>query len=133
VSVFGKLAFSVFLAFFANFPANKKLSRKLSACIVHVLDATFVSNLTFLAILSREISFGEKTVTQLGNKLNSHCLYHVSTQKSHKNAKADNIDSDTNHNTQDYNAEITPNTFKTITANLSTTGSYTLAPSVHKA
>jgi len=32
-----------------------------SACIILVLDATFVLNLTFLSLLSPEISFREKT------------------------------------------------------------------------
>jgi len=60
--------FGVFLAFFANFATIRKLfSRNLSARIVHVLDATFMPNLTFLGLLSFEISFGEK---------NSHPLRH---------------------------------------------------------
>jgi len=32
-------------------------------CIILVLDATFVPNLTFLGLLSPEILFGEKTVS----------------------------------------------------------------------
>jgi len=45
--------------------AIKKLfSSNLSACLILVLDNTFVPNLTFLDHLSPDISFAEKTVTQ---------------------------------------------------------------------
>jgi len=46
-----------------HFPQLKTFSR-ISARIILVLDATFVPNLTFLGLLSPEILFGEKTVTQ---------------------------------------------------------------------
>jgi len=49
----------------ANFATIKNFSRNLSTHIILVLDATFVPNLTFLGLLSPEISFGEKTVTQI--------------------------------------------------------------------
>jgi len=60
-----KMAFFLaFLRFFANFATVKKLSRNLSARIILVLEAAFLLNLTFLGLLSPEISFGEKkTVT----------------------------------------------------------------------
>jgi len=67
------LPISAFLLFFvsevacdeksAHFATIKKLSKNLSACIILVLYATFVQNLTFLGLLSPEISFGERTVT----------------------------------------------------------------------
>jgi len=41
-------------------PPLKLFSGNLSARIIPKLDATFVPNLTFLGLLSPEISFGEK-------------------------------------------------------------------------
>jgi len=53
--------FGLFMAFFANFATIKKTFYKnLSVPIILILDNTLVLNLTFLGILSREISFGEK-------------------------------------------------------------------------
>jgi len=47
--------------FLANFAAIKKLfSENLSTRFILVLDATFLPNLTFLGLLSPDISFGEK-------------------------------------------------------------------------
>jgi len=43
----------------------KTFFENLSACIILVLDATFVPNLTFLDFLSLGISFEEKTVTHI--------------------------------------------------------------------
>jgi len=52
------------LAVFVNFAAIKKtFSENLRACIIFVQDATFVPNLTFLGVLSPEISFEEKTIS----------------------------------------------------------------------
>jgi len=50
----------LFLAFLANFDTIKNISKNLHACIIIILDATFVPNLRFLGLLSPEISFGEK-------------------------------------------------------------------------
>jgi len=51
-----------FLAyFFADFAAIKKaFSKNLNACTILILDATFVTTLTFLGLLSPGILFGEK-------------------------------------------------------------------------
>jgi len=62
------LMFGIFCQFFVVFFANfyiieKKLFPKV-ALIVLVLDTTSMPHLTFLSLLSPEISFGEKTVTQ---------------------------------------------------------------------
>jgi len=56
---------NLFLFFFANFAKLKTFCKNLSASIILVLElnATFVPNLTFLGLLSSEISFGEKTAT----------------------------------------------------------------------
>jgi len=51
---------AIFLVFFANFATVK---RTLSVRKVPILDAAFMPNLTFLGLLSREMSFGEKPVT----------------------------------------------------------------------
>jgi len=67
VSGFEKLALFdlLFLCFFLQIlPQQKTFSKILSMCIIRILDATFVPNLTFLGLLSPEILFGEKTVTQ---------------------------------------------------------------------
>jgi len=54
--VFGTLVLFGLLIFLANFATVKKLYPKnLSACIIHVLDATFVPNLMFFSLLSPEI------------------------------------------------------------------------------
>jgi len=54
--------FGLFWQFFANFATIKKtFSKNPRASIILVLDATFLTNLTFLGLLSPEISFGEKT------------------------------------------------------------------------
>jgi len=51
----------IFGVYFANFATiNNFFSKNLSARIILVLDATIVPNLTFLGLLSPEISFGEK-------------------------------------------------------------------------
>jgi len=57
--IFG-IFWPIFGGGFANFATVKKLSKNLSACSVFVLDAAFMQNLTFLSLLSSEISFGEK-------------------------------------------------------------------------
>jgi len=62
---FVKLVFLVyFWRFFCKFCHNwRTVSKNLSAHIILVLNATFAPNLTFLGLLSPEISVGEKTVT----------------------------------------------------------------------
>jgi len=53
--------FACFGAFFANFATMKnRFSKNLSARLILPVDATFVSNLTFLGLLSPDISLGEK-------------------------------------------------------------------------
>jgi len=49
--------------FFVQILQQSNFFKNLSACIILVLDATFMPNLTFLGLLSPEISFGEKPVT----------------------------------------------------------------------
>jgi len=50
-----------FLAYFLRFlPQLKNFFRKLSVCIILVLDATFVPNSTFVGLLRPEIPFGEQ-------------------------------------------------------------------------
>jgi len=61
IGIFYRLpVFGLFLAFFLQILQLKNVLQK-SKCVHHpVLDATFVPNLTFLGLLSPEISFGEK-------------------------------------------------------------------------
>jgi len=60
-----------FLAYFGVFSPQillqKAFLKNASACIILVLDATFVSHLTFLGLLSPEM-FGEKIVTYKDTK-----------------------------------------------------------------
>jgi len=59
----------------ANFSTIKKTSSKnLNVCVILVLDVTFVPNLTFLGLLSPEISFGEKTYTQTPTHPDTQCI-----------------------------------------------------------
>jgi len=51
--------FDLLWRFLANFATIKKLSKNIKVLIIRVLDATFVPNLTFLGLLSPEISFLE--------------------------------------------------------------------------
>jgi len=52
--------FVIFWPVFANFATIKKTSSKnLSVHIILILDATFVPNLTFIGVLSPEISLGK--------------------------------------------------------------------------
>jgi len=53
----------LFFAFLPILPQLKNFSRNLSACIILILDAIFLPNLTFLGLLGPEISLGEKTVS----------------------------------------------------------------------
>jgi len=50
----------LFTFFWQILPQLKTFSKNLSACIILILDAAFVLNLTFLGILSYEILLGEK-------------------------------------------------------------------------
>jgi len=61
------LAFlAYFLRFFASFARIKFISPKLKCTHHPCTNATFVPNLTFLGLLSHEMSFVEKTVTHPG-------------------------------------------------------------------
>jgi len=51
--------FSLFWHFLQILPQLKTFPKNLSVRIILVLDATVVPNLTFLGLLSPEISFGE--------------------------------------------------------------------------
>jgi len=63
VEKIGVLAyFGIFLQILSQL---KKTSKNLNARIILVLDAAFVSNLTFLVLLSAEISFGKKSPAHL--------------------------------------------------------------------
>jgi len=61
--------FGLFWFFCKNLATIKKLFQNLNVCIILVLDATFVPNLTFLGLLSPDMSFGEKTVTHTDTQL----------------------------------------------------------------
>jgi len=58
-SFFGRF-WPIFGVFLQILPQLKTFSKSLCACIILVVTATFVPNLTFLDFLSPEISFGEK-------------------------------------------------------------------------
>jgi len=69
--------FCLFLAFLQILPQLKTFPKNQNACIILILDATFVPNLTFLGLLNPEISFREKTVTPTDTKTPSLFCHHV--------------------------------------------------------
>jgi len=69
--------FAIFLlncVFLPILPQLKLLFKNLIALIMLVFDATFVLNLTFLGLLSREISFGKYTHSHTQTRRHEDCL-----------------------------------------------------------